>query len=188
MPSVSPAKARLAVAAIFAVNGALIGVWAANIPGVRERLGLDPQTLSLGFLAMAAGAVVGMPLGGWLIAHMGSARVTLLSGLAFLALLPLPVLAPGFVALTLALGLFGLANGIMDVAMNAHGVLVEGRLQSPVMSAFHALWSTGGLAGASLAGFFGNQKGTAMPVLGAVLVVLLGSYLTKRQQKRSSAA
>ena len=46
-------RARRAVAATFFVNGALTGVWAANVPGVKERLGLDPQILSLGFLAMA---------------------------------------------------------------------------------------------------------------------------------------
>ena len=194
MPAVAPARARFAVAAIFAVNGALTGVWAANIPRIQERLGLDPQTLSFGFLAMAAGAVVGMPLGGWLIAHLGSARMTMLGGLAFLALLPLPILAPGFAALTIALALFGLANGVMDVAMNAHGVLVEGRLQRPVMSTFHALWSTGGLAGAAVAGFFGNPNAATLTVLGAVaaafavFIPACGNLLATELDRQPSAS
>ena len=166
------ARARLAVAATFFVNGALIGVWAANIPGVKERLALDPQILSLGFLAMAAGALVGMPLGGWLIARHGSARVTLSSGLGFLALLPFPVLAPGFATLVFALAAFGLVNGVMDVAMNAHGVLVEGRLARPVMSSFHAMWSAGGLAGSALGGLALGGVGPVALCIGACIAGL----------------
>ena len=169
---VQNSRARRAVAATFFVNGALIGVWAANIPGVKERLGLDPQILSFGFLAMAGGALAGMPLGGWLIAQRGSARVTLLSGLGLLALLPFPILAPGFAALVIALAAFGLVNGVMDVAMNAHGVLVEGRLARPVMSSFHALWSAGGLAGSALGGLALARLGPVALCAGACLAAL----------------
>jgi hypothetical protein len=51
----------------------------------------------------------------------------------------------------LALFVFGAFNGVLDVSMNAHGVLVEGRLARPVMSSFHGMWSLGGLAGAGFA-------------------------------------
>jgi len=165
-------RARWAVAAIFCTNGAAIGIWAANIPGVRERLALDPQVLSFGFLAMAVGALIGMPLGGWLIAHMGSARVTLLSGIAMLTLLPVPVLAPHFGMLVLGLWLFGLANGTMDVAMNAHGVLVEHKIDRPVMSSFHAMWSIGGLAGSALGGWALMQFAPTLTIAAAALLGL----------------
>ena len=57
-------------------------------------------------------------------------------------------LAPNLAALVAALALFGAANGIMDVAMNAHGVAVETRLQQPIMSSLHGMFSLGGLLGA----------------------------------------
>ena len=62
--------------------------------------------------------------------------------------LPLVALAPSFPALVAALALLGAANGVMDVAMNAHGVAVETRLQQPIMSSLHGMFSLGGLLGA----------------------------------------
>jgi hypothetical protein len=66
-------------------------------------------------------------------------------------LLPAPVVAPNFVTLVLALLLFGAANGMLDVSMNAQAVLIEDRYRRPILSSLHGLYSTGGLAGASLA-------------------------------------
>ena len=62
--------------------------------------------------------------------------------------LPFVALAPSLPALVAALGLLGAANGVMDVAMNAHGVAVETRLQQPIMSSLHGMFSLGGLLGA----------------------------------------
>ena len=144
-------RARWAVAAVFLANGMTIGAWAAHIPLVKERLAIGHAALGLSLLAMALGALVAMPLAGPVIAKLGSAAVTRAATVALILAFPLPVLAPNLIALAAALFLFGAANGVMDVAMNAHGVVVEGRLRKPVMSSFHGMFSLGGLIGAGLA-------------------------------------
>src|SRR5207237_6521806 len=73
------------------------------------------------------------------------------AGLALCLLLPAPVVAPDLVTLILSLLLFGAANGMLDVSMNAQAVLIEDRYRRPILSSLHGLYSTGGLAGASLA-------------------------------------
>ena len=90
-----------------------------------------------------------MLLAGGVIARFGSAPVTRATGLALCLALPLAVLAPNLPALVAALAFLGAANGMMDVAMNAHGVAVETRLQRPIMSSLHGMFSLGGLLGAS---------------------------------------
>jgi len=165
--------ARRTVAAIFCINGAAIGFWAANIPEVRERLELDPQSLSYGFLAMAIGALIGMPLGGALIGSFGSARLTQISGFMFILLLPIPVLAPDLMLLAASLAAFGLVNGVMDVAMNAHGVLVERHMGKPVVSSFHAMWSTGGLVGSACGGWALVHLGAVTATFAAATLVLI---------------
>lgn len=144
-------RARWAVAAVFFANGAMIGSWAAHIPLAKERLGIGHAALGVALLGMAAGALITMPLAGGLIARLGSAAVTRVSTIVFCLALPLPVIAPDLLLLTLALLVFGAGNGVMDVAMNAHGVAVERRLGRPVMSSYHGMFSLGGLAGAGLA-------------------------------------
>eukprot|EP01037_Dinobryon_pediforme_P006966 gene6966-7042_t len=155
------------------MNGAAIGIWAANIPGVKEHLALNPQSLSYGFLAMAVGALIGMPLGGALIGRFGSAHLTRISGFIFILLLPMPILSPNLPLLIASLGLFGLTNGVMDVAMNAHGVLVERQLGKPVVSSFHAMWSVGGLVGSACGGWALVQIGPAMATFAAAALALV---------------
>lgn len=141
-------RARWALATIFFVNGAIFGSWAPHIPIVQERLGLGPALLGAALLAIAIGALVTMILGGIVMGRIGSAWPTQVSTLAFCACLPLVALAPSLTTLVLAFLAFGAANGIMDVAMNAHGVAVERRLGRAVMSSFHGMFSLGGLVGA----------------------------------------
>lgn len=144
-------RARWAIAAVFFANGSMIGAWAAQIPLVKEKLAVGHGALGIALLGMAGGAMIAMPLAGAAISRLGSAAVTRASALAFLLALPLPVLAPNLVLLAAALLVFGAANGVMDVAMNAHGVAVERQLGRPIMSSCHGMFSVGGLVGAGLA-------------------------------------
>lgn len=164
-------RARWAVAAVFLVNGAVIGSWAAHIPLVEERLKISHSTLGLALFAMALGALFAMPLTGPMIARLGSAAVTRLATPLLLAAFPIALLAPGPAWLMLGLFFFGAANGVMDVAMNAHGVSVERKFGRPVMSSFHGMWSLGGLLGA---GFAALLLPVMSPFVQALLMVSIG--------------
>ena len=52
------ARARVAVAATFALDGALFGVWASRVPAVRDAFDFGEGELGLVLLPLAAGAVV----------------------------------------------------------------------------------------------------------------------------------
>jgi hypothetical protein len=143
-----PRAARLAVSAIFFLNGAGIGNWVVRIPSVRDQLGLTEAALGVALLGVAAGALVAMPLAGRLVARHGSRPVTRAGAVAFAVALGLPALAPSLPLLCLALVVLGAGNGALDVAMNAQAAAVERRYARPIMSRFHALFSLGGLAGA----------------------------------------
>ncbi|TBW39310.1 MFS transporter [Siculibacillus lacustris] len=166
------ARARWAVSAMFFVNGAGVGSWAPYIPLVQTRLGLSAADLGLALLAAGVGALIAMPFAGRLAARHGSGAVTRLAAVAVLASFLLPVLAPTATVLAIGLFLFGAGNGLMDVAMNAHGVLVERRLGRPIMSSLHACWSLGGLSGAGLGGL--ALAGMAPPLHAVAVVVVLG--------------
>jgi MFS family permease len=71
-----PGRARLAVAAIFCLNGLALANWIARIPDVKQQLTLSDQRLGLVLLCVAAGALVAQPTVGWLIGRVGSRRMT----------------------------------------------------------------------------------------------------------------
>jgi predicted MFS family arabinose efflux permease len=106
---------------------------------------------------MAFGALVSMPLAGWLGARLGSARVCQVAGLLYCAWLPLLPLMGSPVSLAAMLFVFGIAHGALDVAMNAQAVSVETHYPRPIMSMFHALFSFGGLVGSSAGGWIAGS-------------------------------
>ncbi len=173
-------RARLAIGIVFLVNGAVFGSWAPHIPLVQERLGLGPALLGAALLAAAVGALIAMLGAGALIARYGSAPVTRVSGLMLCVSLPIVALAPNLAFLVAALALFGASNGIMDVAMNAHGVAVETRLQQPIMSSLHGMFSLGGLLGAGTGALLLGWLSPPTHILVAAAVLVLVAWLVMR--------
>jgi MFS family permease len=147
-----PRPARLAVTVVFFASGASYGSWVGRIPALQDGLDATKAGLGLALFGVAAGAVLGLPLAGILSVRFGSRRVTRSSLLALALVLPLPALAPSLLTLGLAFAAVGAANGILDVAMNAHGLAVESRYDRPILTSFHASFSVGGLAGAAVGG------------------------------------
>lgn len=139
---------RWAVSAMFFTSGALFANWVARIPAVQQRLELGEAELGLALLGLAIGALVSMPVAGWIAARVGSHRVTKYAALAYCATLPLLALAPNLLTLTLFLIVVGAANGALNVAMNTQAVAVEKLYRRPIMSSFHAVFSFGGMIGA----------------------------------------
>jgi fucose permease len=76
----------------------------------------------------------------------------------------------------------------MDVSMNAHGVAVEQRLRSPIMSSLHAGWALGGLVGAGLVAI-GSAAGLdpRVQTAGAALVLALALTVFLRHIGEGSA-
>ncbi|CUH69530.1 Inner membrane protein YbjJ [Thalassovita autumnalis] len=137
-----------AVAAMFAMNGALYGMWAARVPAVAEKFDLSHAVLGGLLLLLAGGAILAFPFAGRAADQMGAARVTLWLALANLVTLLLIGIAPSFWVLAPALLLFGASHGAMDVTMNTWATEVERTMARPVMSSFHAMWSVGTAMGA----------------------------------------
>jgi MFS family permease len=147
-------RARASAVAFFVVLGLADGVWLARIPAIKHGLNLSDGVLGVALLATPAGAVLAAAVAGRLVDRFGSARPMLPAGVA-VALLPVAFgLASSLAALMVALLAFGVAAGLLDVAMNAQAVRLERGYRRPLFTSFHACYSVGGLAGALLGGLF----------------------------------
>jgi MFS family permease len=147
-------RARLAVLTYFAALGLANGGWLARIPAVKQTLHLSDGVLGLALLAGPLGLVVMVLFASRVVHRFGSRRPTRIAGTC-IAVLPIAFgLAPNLATLMIALFAFGLAGGMVDVAMNSQAVLVERRAGRPLMTSFHACFSFGALAGALLGGLF----------------------------------
>ncbi|MDQ0475368.1 MFS transporter [Labrys wisconsinensis] len=162
-------------AAAFFVNGAIFGIWATQIPLVKQRLGLDPAVLGLALLTLGGGAVLAMAGSSWLIRRFGNVGLIRGCGAAFCVLLPVTAMAPALPLLIAVLFVFGASGGCMDVAMNAHAAQIERATGRPLMSSFHGMWSLGGLAGAAAGSLL--LFVLPGPAQAGMLALLLGALL-----------
>ena len=168
--------ARWSVSAVFFLTGAGTANWAVRIPAVQSALALGDGRLGLALLGVSAGAIVAMPVAGHLVARHGSRPVTWISALAFAFALALPARAPSLALLVAALVAVGLANGVLDVAMNAQAAAVQQRYAEPIMGRVHALYSLGGLVGAIIGGrVAGAGIDPATHLTGVGLAIVVGA-------------
>jgi MFS family permease len=146
-------RGRWAVAAMFLINGFMLGSWAPQIPLVLPRLSITESTLGLLLLCFGIGAIVSMPWAGWLMGRFGQRPVLRTVGLLQGFGLLLVLLSPSVATTAVTMVIFGAVVGCTDVAMNAATVTVERKLGKAVMSSMHGFWSLGGFAGGALGGF-----------------------------------
>lgn len=145
--------ARRAIAALFLMNGFVMGSWAPKIPVFAGRLGLDESALGLMILVVGIGSLVAMPLTGAVIARAGSRAAVLPLATGVAVALLLVTAAPSVALAAMAVFFTGAVAGGMDVAMNANAVSVEKGMGRAIMSSCHGFWSLGALAGAAGGGY-----------------------------------
>ncbi|MFI6902380.1 MFS transporter [Nonomuraea sp. NPDC050394] len=139
-------RARQGVFGLFFLSGLVVGVWAAGLPSLNDRLDLGPARLGTALLLISLGALVSMLVAGPVVDRWSSRRVCWFAGpLSALALLA-PAVAPSYGLLAAAAVVFGIGIGVVEVGINAHSVEVERVYGRPIISAFHGTWSLGGAA------------------------------------------
>ncbi len=165
-------RARIATSLTFGFNGLLMAAWVPHIPDVKHHLGLSDASLGLALLGPAIGSVVSMPVIGRATTRFGSGAVTAVLAFVTYLVIPGPGLANNLPQLFLALMLWGVATGGLDVAMNSQAVQIETSYRRPIMSSFHAYWSVGTVLGTVL-GSIGAGIGLSLARQQAGLAVLL---------------
>jgi MFS family permease len=153
--SIDPARARrwrVAISAMFLLNGAILGSWAPQIPLLLPRHAITESTLGLLIFGMGIGAMAAMCCSGRLTARYGSRVMVGTTAIACAVTLPAAILAPSVPTLALAMAAMGASIAMMDVATNANAVELEHAADRAILSSTHGFWSVGGFLGGALGG------------------------------------
>ena len=150
-------RAFWGVMACFLVHGLVVSTWVSRIASVKSALHLGDGALGLALLGTAIGSVTAIPLCGAMVVRRGSRNTARWTAAGFcLSLLAIP-LAHDTATLFAALLFYGAMAGANDVAMNAQAVATEKMLGTPTISRFHAMFSIGGIAGATAGAFLAGR-------------------------------
>lgn len=170
---------RLAITALFFVNGMAMASWFVRIPAIKSGLEISAGQLSLALLAVATGSILMMALASRLVERFGASRA-LMGGAPLLCFgLSLPALAPTLPMLCAAGLVLGAGNGLMNVTLNSRASELEQEYGRPVMSSFHALFSLGGFTASAIGGLvagLGVGASVHLPATALALVAFSGVF------------
>lgn len=150
----------------YGLTGVLNALWGATLPATDVRLDLGAGGLGVLLTALAAGALVGMPVAG-----RRGLRVT--GPAAALALIG-PAVAPSEALLVVSALVLGVAFGALNVALSLRAVAVERALGRMIMATMHGTWTLGAVAGgtAVTAGLRAGVDVQAVLFAGAVVLAV----------------
>jgi predicted MFS family arabinose efflux permease len=168
--------------AAFAALGFLWGAWAAIVPAVQQATGTSKGELGLALLCVGLGSLPAMLLVG---PRIDRAPLLLPASLAVLAACAvLPGLAGSLATLSAALLAYGAASGLVDVAINSEVAAFEAATGRRSMQLAHALFSTGLLVGALLAGAARELGVGRVAILAFASAFLAGAAIANRRPLR----
>jgi MFS family permease len=147
----SPAQAQhLALPALFALCGVIMGSWTGRIPALAEGVHVSHAALSQVLVCGGVGAVISFPLAAWLMASFGGRKTLFYSGLALICVLMSIGLAPTVLRLMVSVLLLGVTASCFNVGLNSVATQHELRSGRSAMSKLHGLGTAGFLAGVAL--------------------------------------
>ncbi|MFD4610594.1 MFS transporter [Streptomyces sp. NPDC058440] len=144
-------RGRASLAFSFFAQGVAFALLVTRIPAIQGRYGVSDALLPVFLAAVPILAGVGSTVTEQLVKRVRPSRLLRWSQPVVLLSL-LGVGAGDRVAeLAVALAAFGLAVGMLDASMNMLGVSLQRAYGRSIMLGFHAVYSLGGILGASLA-------------------------------------
>ncbi|WP_175409284.1 MFS transporter [Streptomyces sp. TRM64462] len=165
-------RGRGALAFSFLAQGVAFALLVTRIPAVQEQYGVSDALLPAFLAGVPVLAGAGSVAAGALVARVRPGVV--LRWVQPVVLLALAGVGLGDQSwqLAVALGVFGLAVGALDASMNMLGVSLQRAYGRSIMLGFHAAYSLGGIAGASLA-WVGARLDVPLGVFYAPVVLVL---------------
>ncbi|MFG2330747.1 MFS transporter [Streptomyces sp. NPDC048604] len=144
-------RGRGSLAVAFFVQGVTFALLVTRIPAIQDRYGISDGLLPVFLAAVPILAGVGSVATEKLVATVPpSVVLRWAQPVVLLALLGVGA-GSQLWHVGVALGVFGLAVGALDASMNMLGVSLQRAYGRSIMLGFHAAYSLGGIAGASLA-------------------------------------
>ena len=146
-PPATLRRARIGTVLTFALAAAISAVWIVRTPALVDKLDLDASKLGIVVLFWGGGALITMQFTQRIVARIGIRKTLRIAGPASTVTLAPIGLANTYPWLLAASAVFGMAFGVLDIAMNTHSAALERAYDRHLMNGMHAGWSMGAVLG-----------------------------------------
>ncbi|MEN8885301.1 MAG: MFS transporter, partial [Winogradskyella sp.] len=138
---------RWALSTYFFLSGLCFASWASRIPTLKVLFQLNDAELGSVLLVMPIAALVGTLASGWLVSKCNTREPLLYAFIMFALALVGMSFVNSLVLLIVVLAVFSMALRVLNIAMNAQSIALQHFFQNKIISAFHGIWSLGGVCG-----------------------------------------
>jgi MFS family permease len=173
-------RARNAVRFSFLANGIALGSFIARIPDYKSTLAISDGRLGWALIFGSLGVVLSLTLAGRAAARYGSRPVILISTILVGLFIPGVGLLTNVWIFSLALFFWGFSLGFHDISLSSHGVGLEQKSNSKMLSTMHAMYSLGSIIGVGAGGVFAQLEVTPFRHLLFIGILIVLSSLVIR--------
>lgn len=145
---------RMSTVLYFLIVGVIYASWTSRIPEIKALYEFSNSSLGTLLFVQASGAMLSMPVTGWLNTRIGSHWTCRVTSVILCICISLLILYPSVTYLGIMFFLLGFFSGSLDVSMNSQAVAVERLWNSSIMSSFHGVFSVGMAIGAGISAMF----------------------------------
>lgn len=183
----SPARDIKAAKFSFFLAGFSIAAWAPLVPYLKTRLNITHLELSQIILLMGAGSIIGMLIASILVKILGIRKTLGSSAIILLLSIIFLVNANSYAAAAIAICIYGIALGCIEVGANIYGTLLENEYKKILLPAMHGFYSTGEIISLSIITLllnisFGIELAVIAPILAVFAVfVFFVPYLSNQK-------
>jgi len=172
---------RTAISLYFFFAGLVFSSWASRIPDVKDMFALNEAELGAVLFMLPLGALLALPVAGWVVHRLGSKLASVGSMLLYTILLFLISKAHSVLSISIVLFLFGVIGNFANIAMNTQGLSVQHMLNKPILSGLHAMWSLGAFLAAAITGWtmslgYSMEMHFGMIAVAAAMVAVFFSF------------
>ncbi|MEY4778508.1 MAG: hypothetical protein RIS13_1256 [Bacteroidota bacterium] len=172
---------KTAISLYFFFAGIIFSSWASRIPDVKDMFALNEAELGAILFMLPLGALLALPVAGWVVHRLGSKLASVSSLFLYIVLLFLISKAHSVLSMSVVLFLFGVIGNFANIAMNTQGLSVQQLLKKPILSLLHAMWSLGAFLAAAITGWtmslgYSMEIHFGMIAIAAAVVALFFSF------------
>jgi MFS family permease len=148
--TVSPKKARIAIAVYFFISGFGFATWASRIPTIQQHLHLNEAQLGAVLFALPGGMMLTLPITGYLLRRFSSRYILLAGTIMFNLMMCLIGSVNQTWQLVTLLFLFGSSRNLMNISANAQSIGVQTLFSRSIIASLHGIWSIAGFSAATV--------------------------------------
>ncbi|MBM1220448.1 MFS transporter [Ponticoccus sp. SC2-23] len=168
---------------VFALEPLPFGAWLAQIPDVKDAIGLSKAELAIALIGLPIGVLPALQFAGAILSRFGPRRLLAVAFPAHALVVCLPLLAFSQISLFFALIAYGALIAVFLTALNVYAGRLEKQRDVVIMNRAHGFWALGVMVGSIVVPILSGPPPFAVALIVGIPVGVVGCWCALRLER-----